>query len=96
VKDSTYRSPLSLSGTQQLHCLKACTRRDITMVFAVLKSETKQTKKGWFVSPTVFSIAQCVNTEEILDLFTHHIMTMAGKCEEMALHLRQTARMFAA
>jgi len=44
----------------------------MTVVFAVLKSATKQTTKGCFLSPTRFSIAQCINKDEILDLFMHH------------------------
>lgn len=66
------------------------------MTFTVLKSATKHTTKDWFLSPTLFSITQCVNTGGVLDLFTHRIMTMAGKLKEMAVRLRQTVRMFAA
>ena len=75
--------------------LKACTHRDITVVFAVLKTATKQTTKGWFISPTLFSIAQCVNMHDFLDLFMCYVITIPGTCEELAVHLRQLVRMFA-
>jgi hypothetical protein len=46
---------------------------------------------NWFQHSPV-----CTNIDDFLELFVHHTMTMAGKYEEMAAHLPQTVRMFAA